>query len=274
MQVKIKNTNECDSCIRKTCSVNDVIERQTFSHFKTERNICPTGHLQTGPSSEQLIAGYIDCNEGSEEKKCIKCGLCKIYCSRNNLDIIDYSFQVDEDFSEIININSRRTDTIMNMLALHYLNTVFDFAANTIVNGTVTYDGYLYDVNNNGYFVEVDSGDDWLESCRRILGDIVLHNDHYDMNTDSGIMVFNKLPKQGTNVYTLIESLTRFPKTKYIKIYATTFSLLRYFAMNIHKNEYKVSDLLFDMTSEQADEYIQKLNDIGFLTEEMKSSLF
>ena len=59
-----------------------------------------------------------------------------------------------------------------------------------------------------------------------------------------------------------------------MKIYATTFTLLRHFAIHIKKNEYSIDDLLFNMTSEQPQQYIDKLVSKGIVDGSMKDHIF
>lgn len=275
MRIRIKDTNICDSCTKKGCSSSDVIEKTTFAKFRSERYTCPVRLFQYGPTDKQLDEGHIDISFGADAIGCMYCYLCAIQCNKDNIEIIDYSFDENDDFVNALSLCEKQNGGCCNILALSYLDLLFDFAANTNINKAMSFDGFLCDKDDNWYFVEVDANDDSLESCRRLLGDIVSQNHNSERKIDAGLMVLNNLPKEGSrDVYTFIEKIAQFPNTKHLKIYATTFTLLRHFAMKVKKNEYAVNDLLFNMTSEQPQEYIDKLIKQGFIDESMKDKLF
>lgn len=60
MRIRIKDTAICDNCTKKTCSSGDVIEKNTFAKFRSERYTCPIRLFQYGPTDKQLDEGYID----------------------------------------------------------------------------------------------------------------------------------------------------------------------------------------------------------------------
>lgn len=275
MRMRIKDTSICEGCSKKTCSSGDVTEKTTFTKFRSERYTCPIRLFQYGPTDKQLDEGYIDISFGLDAIGCMHCCLCAIQCHKDNIEIIDYSFDSNTDFINTLSLCEKQNGGCCNILALSYFNLLFDFAANTNINKALSFDGFLCDKEDNWYFVEVDANDDSLESCRRLLGDIVSQNHNSTRKIDAGIMVLNNLPREGSrDVYTSIEKISQFPNTKHLKIYATTFTLLRHFALNIEKNEYSVDDLLFNMTSERPQQYIDKLVNNGFISQDIEKIIF
>lgn len=275
MRIRIKDTAICDNCTKKTCSSGDVIEKNTFAKFRSERYTCPIRLFQYGPTDKQLDEGYIDISFGADVIGCMYCCLCAIQCSKDNIEVIDYSFEANDNFVTTLSLCEKQSGGCCNILALSYLDMLFDFAANTNINKSMSFDGFVCDKDDSWYFVEVDANDDSLESCRRLLGDIVSQNHNSKRKMDAGIMVLNNLPKEGPReIYTFIEKINQFPNTKHLKIYATTFTLLRHFAIHIKKNEYSIDDLLFNMTSEQPQQYIDKLVSKGIVDGSMKDHIF
>jgi hypothetical protein len=274
MRIKILDTSLCDSCARKTCAINDVIEKATFAKFRSERYCCPVRLLQYGPTDKQLDDGFIDISVSQDNVGCIYCVICKVRCCQNNLEIIDYNFD-DSSFVQSIAQIDDNSPGISNILASLYLHQIFDFAANTNINKAMCFDGFASDNSGKGYFVEVDVNDDSLESCRRLLGDILTQNHSSDRKLDAGIMVLNHLPKPGSrDIFTLVEKIASFPHTRHLRIYATTFSLLRYFSMNVAKNQFEPSDILFEMTSESVNDYKERLKAKHLLSDDEFDSLF
>ena len=275
MRIRIKDMNICDSCTKKNCSNNDVIEKNAFAKFRSERYTCPVKLFQYGPTDKQMDEGYIDISFGVDSIGCMYCCLCAIQCNKDNIEIIDYSFKQNDDFLKALSLCEKQSGGCCNILALSYLDLLFDFAANTNINKAMSFDGFMCDKNDNWFFVEVDANDDSLESCRRLLGDIVSQEDNSDRKIDAGLKVLNNLPKEGSrDVYTFIEKIKQFPNTKHLKIYTTTFTLLRHFAINVKKNKYTVDDLLFNMSTEQPIKYVDKLMKLGLLNENTKDNLF
>ena len=258
MKIAIKNSSVCESCSHKTCALSDVVERTTFSKFKTERYTCPVRYLQIEPTDKQLEVSRIDAAVDTEGSGCIHCGLCVLSCSKANLEMQ----QDGEDlFGEFLNNSTSDVDGATNIVALSYLSRIFDFAANTTLNKALEYDGVVIDKNDNCYFVEVDVGDDSLETCRRILRDVVVHNHiHPDKKINAGIMILKSIPKNGSrDVFTVVKSIRNFPATTALNIYVTTFADLRRFSFLFSKNECAIQELLYDLTGESICEYESRI---------------
>lgn len=256
----------CASCIRKTCSINDVIER---NRMKTERYTCPLKLLQNGPGDKRLEMLQIDIAEPGAPS-CIHCSLCVLLCSKGNLssDDSDSSFSVG--LGTLCTQNEVTAENASNVLATSYLNCLFDFAANTNLNKSLAFDGYVSTRTEREAFVEVDLSDDSLESFRRILGDILCQNfEHRDHPIRNGVLVLSHLPVSGSrDVYTVADQTRRFPKTSNLTIYLTTFSLLRYFASSFRKNQYELGDLFFRIADERLNDYRARLLGSGMISED------
>lgn len=90
MRIRIKDTAICDNCTKKTCSSGDVIEKNTFAKFRSERYTCPIRLFQYGPTDKQLDEGYIDISFGAD----VICNfsalnlMCVIQCFINILNTI------------------------------------------------------------------------------------------------------------------------------------------------------------------------------------------
>ena len=88
-------------------------------------------------------------------------------------------------------------------------------------------------------------------------------------------MVLSHLPKPGSrDIFTLAEKVASFPHTKHLKVYATTFALLRHFAMKVEKNKYKPSMVFYGLTTESINEYKDRLKSNNLLSEENFDNLF
>lgn len=258
MRIRIADKKVCEQCNRKTCSNNDVVEKTDFYNLKSERYTCPVRLFQYGLTDEQLEQGYIDID--LKENKCIYCLLCAIKCSKQNLQIESYHYDSTNDFELLKSIGELQASAPSNIIALSYLNCLFDFAANTNLNKSLLFDGYVCTVNDEKCFVEVDIQNDSLESCRRLLGDIVSHNAKSQTKINNGLMVLNNFPKEGSrDIYTLIEKIKSFPSTADLHLYITTFSLLRNYVLRFSKNVYSLSDLFLDMASETNEDYKNRL---------------
>lgn len=258
MRIRIADKKVCDQCNRKTCSNNDVVEKTDFYNLKSERYTCPVRLFQYGLTDEQLEQGYIDID--LKENKCIYCLLCAIKCSKQNLQIESYHYDSTNDFELLKSIGELQASAPSNIIALSYLNCLFDFAANTNLNKSLLFDGYVCTVNDEKCFVEVDIQNDSLESCRRLLGDIVSYNAKSQIKINNGLMVLNNFPKEGSrDIYTLIEKIKSFPSTADLHLYITTFSLLRNYVLRFSKNVYSLSDLFLDMASETNEDYKNRL---------------
>lgn len=83
MQIKIINSQICESCKKRTCSAIDSVEKSLFTIFKSEKFTCPLKILVNGPSDEQMKKGFIDIPQLNPQ--CIHCYLCIGYCSQKNL---------------------------------------------------------------------------------------------------------------------------------------------------------------------------------------------
>ena len=273
MRIKIINRKICDECNRKTCSNNDVVEKTGFYNLKSERYTCPIRLFQYGPANEQLEQGYIDVD--LKENKCIYCLLCAIKCSKQNLQIESYKYNAVNDFEVLKLIAEPQARAPSNIIASSYLNCLFDFAANTNLNKSLLFDGYVYTIAEEQCFVEVDIQNDSLECCRRLLSDIVSYNFKCEKKIKNGLMILNNFPKKGSHdIYTVIEKLKTFPYTSDLNIYITTFSLLRNFAMRFEKNKYTLKDLFLNMMSETTDAYQNRLAVKGFINDDIAKQMF
>lgn len=101
--------------------------------------------------------------------ECMYCCLCAIQCYRDNLEIIDYSFENNIAFVNALSQSEKQSGGCCSIAALSYLHLLFDFAANTNINRAMSFDGFMSDADDNWYFVEVDASDDSLECCRRYM---------------------------------------------------------------------------------------------------------
>lgn len=258
--IHIVDTKVCCSCSLRTCTVCDVVERKTFATFKSERDTCPRKILTNGPDDKMIELARVD-SESRADAECIYCYICVDKCSQKNLAIEEYDFETEVDFASLRAANSQQANALANIIASSYLNSLFDFAANTTLNRSVSFDGVVYDKEGRAYFVEVDSNDDSLESFRRLLGDIATHNAKLsEQPIEMGIMVLSNLPKAGCrDVYTLAEKVKAFPGTSNVKVYVTTFKLLRHFMLSIDKNQKEVYTLFYDIINEKPQEYIDRL---------------
>ena len=258
MRIKILDRKLCDQCNRKTCSNNDVVEKTDFYNLKSERYTCPVRLFQYGLTDEQLEQGYIDID--FKENKCVYCLLCAIKCSKQNLQIESYQYDAANDFMSLKSAGEFQASAPSNIIALSYLNCLFDFAANTNLNKSLPFDGYVCTVKDERCFVEVDIQNDSLESSRRLLADIVSYNFKTEKKIKNGLMVLSNFPKEGSrDIYTLIEKIKSFPNTADLHIFCTTFSLLRYCTMHIERNVLSLYDLFWDMAHETSESYKERL---------------
>ena len=254
MRIKIIDTKVCESCRTKKCSFVDSIEKQNFYNLKSESTVCPTGKLVTGPDDGDFEKGYI-CS--TKDAKCINCGLCIKQCPYNNLTVEDYEF-ITTDFEGLIELQ-------YNAIALSYINNILDFAANTNRNKALNFDGYANSVDGEQCFVEVDSQNDSLESCRRIIGDIISYNNNKstDDKIFNGLIVLKELPKVGSrDIYTLLEKMLAFPATKNFNIYFSTFDVLRHLNLFAEDKTYTFDEGFFNPRQENTEDYITRINSI------------
>lgn len=273
MRIKIIDRQICEQCNRKTCSNNDVVEKTDFYNLKSERYTCPIRLFQYGLADEQLEQGYIDID--MNDNKCVFCLLCAIKCSKQNLKVESYKYDATDDF-EFLKLNGElQTNAPSNIIVLSYLNCLFDFAANTNLNRALSFDGYVCSVNDERCFVEVDIQNDSLESCRRLLADIVSYNFKSEKKINNGLMVLSNFPKEGSrDIYTLIEKIRDFPNTVNVNIYITTLSLLRFYALNIEKNKFSIPDLFWNMMTETSEVYKTRLISDKIITADIANIMF
>ncbi|MCQ2088897.1 MAG: hypothetical protein MJY93_01485 [Fibrobacter sp.] len=257
MYIKILDTIKCKKCNKKTCARNDVITRNNLS---TDRDTCPIKFISNEPSNEQLQQGYIDVKIPPKEKRmgCLYCGLCVKKCSKQNLE-----FEADATISVTTQMpqDMIQANNVANVIAMSYLNSLFDFAANTNLNKNLRFDGYISNENGEECFVETDINNDSLECCRRLIGNLISYNSRNTVNKiECGLIVLEKLPKKGTNdVYALVEKLRQFPTTSYYKIYFTTLSILQYFFNRYEKNQHELLEMFFLMAEESREKYVERL---------------
>lgn len=259
MKIKIIDSSICESCRNKKCSFVDATENPNFYNIKTESTVCPTGLLVTGPTEEDLEAGEI---RSTREAKCVNCCLCVTQCPHNNLKVEDYTYKT----SDFLALNEPQH----NAIALSYLNNIFDFAANTNRNKALTFDGYIRTLSGKQCFVEVDHQNDSLESCRRIIGDIVSYNYQRDEKITAGLIVLDDIPQKGSrDVYILLEKIKKFPKTNHLSIYIATFALLRYFNLYLKNGQHELFDLMYNPNEESEEEYINRIKTLVNLKDEL-----
>ena len=273
MRIKIIDRRKCESCKQRSCSLNDTITKSDFMNLRTEQYTCPVKMFVYGLTDDQIETGYIDFN--IEKNECLYCCLCVIQCSQNNLLIENYNYDARADMLRLKESGELQAQGPSNIIALSYLNTLFGFAANTNLIRTISFDGALLTKSGNACLVEVDINNDSLECCRRLLADIVLYNYRNETKIRNGLMVINDFPKQGSrDVFPLIKSIKEFENTSNINIYITTFSLLRYFVLNLEAFNYELDDLLFNASKVTEEEYLKTLLESGKITRKISSEIF
>lgn len=267
MKITIKDVSICEQCNHKTCAISDVVDRLLFARFRTERYVCPVRYLKTAPTPEQLESGRIDivCKSDESTERCFHCGLCALKCSNTNLSIDDDGGDL---FGEYIENCGAQNEGAANILATSYLDLLFDFSANTNLNKSMLFDGIVCDSKGNCAFVETDGADDSLESCRRLLSDLIQHNfKNPDTKIKSGIMVLKSLPKSGSrDVYTLSQKMSQFPGTSAYSIYVVTFEILRALARVCNKGQLGYADILFAIARESVDDYKKRVEQLTGVT--------
>ena len=249
MKIKIVDTKICDSCMSIECTFVDSILKPEYYSLRTESTVCPVAYLSEKPTN--LLNGFF-----LDSKKCINCGLCIINCPKSNLQMIDYEYNI----STFENLSEQQ----YNAIALSYLKKIFGFAANTNRNSSIDFDGYVqFQKTNFEAFVEVDYGNDSLESCRRLLGDFLTYRGSFVSEYDSvnnGIIVLKDFPLENSrDVYNLINCIKDFPTTKKKHILIITFSLLRHLAItgiNIESPE----DIFFSPKLEKLEEFKKRIS--------------
>lgn len=224
MQIRIKNTDLCETCLIRSCAFVDTRMKEQFYSMRTESTVCPKGIIidETKPSS------FGD--------NCIKCALCTKTCYVNNLEIVDYD--IDFDISNLSEVQ-------YNAIALSYLDEITGFAANTNRNRSLNFDGFLQTRTGESCFVEVDYKDDSLECCRRLIGAFITYEGNIGA-IKNGLIVLHEFPKEGSrDVFKVIEKLSSFPTTREYKIFFCTFSLLRHMMLKVDTTNYNLSDLFY-----------------------------
>ncbi len=241
MQIRIINTNLCETCVNRTCAFVDARLKEQFYSIRTETTVCPLAILvdETKPASFR--------------EKCINCALCVKNCHAANLEIIDYSQEFD-----IANLSELQ----YNAIALGYLDKITGFAANTNRNRSMNFDGFLQTKTGESCFVEVDYNNDSLECCRRLLGAFITYEGHIGA-IRNGLIVLQEFPREGSrDVFNVIEKMMAFPTTKDCRIYFCTFSLLRHMMLKSNLSNACLSDLFYNprnLRKETISEYQQRI---------------
>lgn len=271
MRIKIKNKSICEKCTRNTCSMNNVIQKPDFYALKTEQFVCPVRLLKRQILDEQLEKGYIDIPPNNKEhpEECVYCGLCAVQCNQQNLEIINYDYSFNEKNSQLF------SEPVGNIIATSYLNCLYDFSANTNIIKPLHFDGYVCSSEDTECFVEIDIDDDSLECCRRLLADIVMHNYNKSKKMSNGLMVLSRFPNEGSrDIFTLIDCIKRFPNTSNLKIFITTFSLLRFFVINHTEKNMPFNELFYSPTDESKEVYTKRLLDKNIITKDIANRMF
>ena len=273
MRIKIIDKEKCEVCTQYTCSSNDIITKPDLMNLNTEQYTCPVNMFLYGPTEEQLNSGFIDFN--IEENECLYCCLCVPQCSHDNLLIEEYEYDARADFLRSKESGELQSHSVSNTIAMSYLNYLFEFAANTNLIKTITFDGAVLTKSGEVCIVEVDLNNDSLECCRRLLADIMIYNHKNERKLKNGLMVLNDFPKQGSrDIFTLTESIKKFERTSDFNIFITTFSLLRYYMLHITPSDYELDDLLFNASRNTIEDYLQKLIELELITEEISNKIF
>lgn len=266
MRIKIIDIEKCENCKQHTCSRTDTITKNDFMGLKTEQHTCPVNMFEDGLTDKQKEEGYIDFDI---ETDCLYCCLCEVQCSQNNLLVEGYEYDARADFLR------SKAHGASSIIAMSYLNHLFDFAANTRLIRTISFDGAVITKSGETCLVHVDINNDSLESCRRLLADIILYNHKNERKIKNGLMVLNDFPKQGSrDIFTLIESIKEFERTSDFNIFITTFSLLRYYVLHVKPSDYELDDLLFNASINTKEEYLKKLMASELISEEISNEIF
>lgn len=246
MKIRIKDRSICGVCQNKICAYSNSVIKENFHGLRSETTVCPVSLLQESPLD-------LTDTEILDKKECISCGLCELSCSYyKNLDceIEDY---LCDNFLGL-------TEQQYNAIACSYLHYLIGFSANTNRNKSLQFDGYVSHDSGEEAFVEVDYNDDSLESVRRLLGDRLLYSPS-DREIKNGVVVLKCMPQKGSrDVYNLLENIKKFPTTKDMNIYVTTFSILRLLALNLQHAELTLSEVLFNVLNETDKQYVNKIS--------------
>jgi ferredoxin len=246
MKIKIVNPGKCESCNAKSCKFLTLATvKEDFLRLSSETSICPTSAIdENGPSESDLKKKSIG------GVGCVECGLCVRFCPHGNLVAAGCSSKANK-FEGLDAIQLKAVTSL-------YLSLLFDFAANTNRNQALPFDGYVSTSSGAEAFVEIDAGDDSLECLRRILGDVVTYSQSRMIT--NGIVVLSSFPKSGSrDVYSVVEKMRAFPTTRNIKVYITTFSILRMLCMAGVKRADDFHAFLFDCTSESEKVYLERV---------------
>lgn len=246
MRIRIKERSVCDKCQAKRCKfLNIANTKRDFFNLPSETTVCPTAAIDdSGPTDADLNNGFIS------QKNCVECGLCAKFCTWNNLEI--------EGEVEDTELFGNLTELQLKAVTSMYLSQLFHFAANTNRNNSLPFDGYVSTLSGQQAFVEIDYGDDSLESVRRVLGDVLTYSDH---NVRNGIVILSHLPQKGTvDVYNVLEKLKLFPTTTDLHIYFTTFAILKSLCIARVSSDMDFNAILFDPMKEEAKDFMSKIH--------------
>jgi ferredoxin len=248
MSLRINDIETCMSCANKICTYCNPTLKEKFYGLRSETTVCPVTLLQDGPL-DLSENGIIDKDE------CINCGLCVLNCYYHcNLNCIITDYRRD-DFENL-------SEQQYNAIACSYLHNLVGFSANTNRNKSLQFDGYVSHDSGEEAFVEVDYRSDSLESVRRILGDRLLYSPT-DREITTGVVVLKELPQKGSrDVYNLLMKISQFPHTSNIKIYFTTFLILRLLALNLQHGEFELSEVMFDIMNETEEQYMERISQL------------
>lgn len=240
MQIRIINTDLCESCANRTCAFVDAKMKEQFYSIRTETTVCPLAILvdETKPTS------FGD--------KCVKCALCVESCFANNLEIVDYDQHYD-----ISNLSELQ----YNAIALGYIDKITGFAANTNRNRSLNFDGFLQTRMGESCFVEVDYNNDSLECCRRLIGAFITYEGHIGP-IRNGLIVLQEFPKEGSrDVFNVIDKLMVFPTTRECKIYFCTFSMLRHMMLKDNTSNLTLAELFYNPREESIKNYLRRIRE-------------
>lgn len=244
--IKVIEIDICEQCRTKSCCFTDAKIKNSAYKLTSETTVCPVALLVDSPL--QIIEEQTNI---IKEPSCIDCNLCALSCKFANLQVVSKN----DNSTNFDGLNDKQYNAIANS----YLHHIFDFAANTNRNKAINFNGYCVTYSGEESFVEVDYNNDSLECVRRILSDILLYKPS-ERKVMNGIVVLKDLPRQGTHdVVNLLQKISTFPKTTDIKIYFSTFSILKYLATNLQSKQYNFSDLLLDITEENTEKYMKKI---------------
>lgn len=238
MHIRIVDNDKCEACINRTCAFVDSRIKEQFYSIRTEATICPVGVL------------IDETKATSFGEKCVKCALCVNSCIEQNLEIEQYSHDLDFDGLSELQYNA---------IALSYLDRIVGFAANTNRNRALAFDGFLQTYSGESCFVEVDYNNDSLECCRRLLGAFITYEGGLGP-IRNGLIILREFPREGSrDVFSVIEKLSSFPTTKDCSIYFCTFSMLRHMMLFLATEKKSLSELFFNPRHEHLSDYLQRL---------------